>query len=72
MRIHTVLATLALACLGGCTHDAVGDRNYAGSPGSTYDAASNPPKALGAVTYDANSPIVPHDFGNSSAGAAKR
>jgi hypothetical protein len=68
MRIHTVLAALALAGLGGCAHDAVGGSNYAGSPGSTYDAASNPPQTHGAATYNPNGPIVPQDFGKSGGG----
>ena len=39
MSIRIVLIALALAGLGGCAHGAVGERSYAGSPGSTYDAA---------------------------------
>jgi hypothetical protein len=69
MRIRTVLTALTLAALGGCAH---GERNYAGSPGSAYDAALNPPQAHGVVTYDALSPIVPHDYGNGGDGAAAR
>ncbi len=69
MRIHTILAVLTLAALGGC---APGERNYAGSPGSTYDATLNPPQARGVATYDPLSPITPHDYGNSGGGAAAR
>jgi len=66
------LAALALAMpvLAGCARDGV--RSYAGSPGSTYDAAGNPPKANGAVTYNPASPITPHDFGNGGTPAPVR
>lgn len=32
---------------------------YVGQPGSTYDAAANPPKTLGVVTYDPYAPLPP-------------
>jgi len=64
-----VLLILAGAGLAGCAHDGT-DRAYAGSPGSTYDAAGNPPRAHGAATYDASAAIVPHDYGNGGDGAA--
>jgi hypothetical protein len=69
MRIRTILTALTLAALGGCAH---GEHNYTGSPGSTYDAARNPPQARGVVTYDALKPIVPHDYGNGGVGTAAR
>ena len=69
MKIHTLLIAITLVVLGGCVH-AASERKYAGSPGSTYDAALNPPQAHGVVTYDATAPIVPHDYGN--AGVATR
>jgi hypothetical protein len=52
MRVPTLIVGLALA-LGGCT--ALGDAHgpYAGEPGSTYDAAANPPQMIGTVAYDA-------------------
>jgi hypothetical protein len=67
MRLCTILAALALAALGGC---AQGEHNYAGSPGSTYDAARNPPQSRGVVAYEALSPITPHDYGNGGDSAA--
>ena len=30
---------------------------YAGQPGSTYDAAANPPRTIGTVTYDPYAPL---------------
>lgn len=69
MRIRTFLAALTLAALGGCVH---GERNYAGNPGSTYDATLNPPQARNVATYDALSPFAPHDYGNSGDGTAAR
>lgn len=72
MRIRILLASLAVAGLSGCAHDTVSGHNYAGSPGSTYDAALNPPQAHGVATYDAASPIVPHDYGNGGDSAPAR
>ena len=68
MKICTILTALTLA-LGGCAH---GEHNYAGNPGSTYDAALNPPQARGVVTYDALKPVVPYDYGNGGDAAARR
>ena len=64
MKIPSLLAALMAVTLGSCTHDALGARNYAGSPGSVYDATRNPPQAQGVVTYDPASPLLPHDYGN--------
>jgi hypothetical protein len=72
MKIRALLIVVALVALGGCAHNAANEHKYAGSPGSAYDAALNPPQAHGAVTYDAASPIVPHDYGNGGAGTATR
>lgn len=69
MRISIFLSAIILGALGGCVH---GEHNYAGSPGSTYDAMLNPPQARGVATYDALSPIAPHDYGNSGDGTAAR
>jgi hypothetical protein len=43
-------------------------RSYAGSAGSSYDAALNPPQAHGVVDDDPSLPIAPHDYGNSGNG----
>ncbi len=32
---------------------------YAGQPGSTYDAAANPPQTVGMVSYDPYAPLPP-------------
>jgi len=72
MKFRPILSGVAIAALDGCTHDTLGGRNYVGSPGSTYDPASNPPQAHGDATNNANSPIVPHDYGNGGDGAANR
>jgi len=66
MKSHTALFALVLLPLAGCAHVPGGTGlRYAGSPGSTYDAAGNPPQTNGAVTYDPASPLTPHDYGNS-------
>ena len=67
MKIHSVLLVLTLL-LAGCAGDAA--RNYAGSPGSAYDRARNPPTANGTVYYDPQSPVLPYDYGRSGEGAA--
>lgn len=64
MRPHLVLLALAYATLAGCARDGM-DRSYAGSSGSTYDAAANPPQAHGAASYNPASTLKPHDYGNS-------
>jgi hypothetical protein len=74
MRLSLVLlplAALALTALAlaGCAPNVV-NRAYAGSPGSTYDAAGNPARANGAVSYDPASPLTPHDFGHGGEGTA--
>ena len=62
MKFRPILSALALAALDSCTHDTMGGRNH----------ASNPAQVHGAATYNANSPIVPHDYGNGGDGAANR
>lgn len=47
MKVRTNLAVLTVIVLGGCAHDAIGERKYAGTRGNTYDAALNPPQAHG-------------------------
>jgi len=68
MKLLPVLA-LALAVLPGCVHNGM-YHTYAGSPGSTYDVAANPPRANGTVTYDATSAPKPYDYGNSGEATA--
>jgi len=69
MRILPVLTMLAVAALAGCTRDGV-NRSYAGSPDSTYDVATKPPRANGTVIYDATSAPKPYDYGNSGEATA--
>ena len=63
MRPRSILLPLVFATLAGCAHDGV-DRSYAGSSGSTYDAAANPPQSHGAASYNPASTLKPHDYGN--------
>jgi len=70
MIFRPALLAIALLSLAGCAREGV--HTYAGTPGSTYDQASNPAKANGAVTYDAASPLIPHDYGNGGDSAAPK
>lgn len=72
MKVRTNLTALTVIVLGGCAHDAIGERKYAGTHGNTYDAALNPPQAHGTVTYDPTLPIMAHDYGNGGDSASKR
>lgn len=72
MKNYVLLTALMLTALGGCAYNASADHKYAGGTGSTYDAALNPPQARGVVTYDVGMPLVPHDYGNGSAGTETR
>lgn len=64
MKSRLALLSLMVLSMAGCAREGV-DRSYAGSSGSTYDAAANPAQALGAVTYDPASTLAPHDYGDS-------
>lgn len=70
MKSGLVLTCLALAMLGpfnplwlpygAFVHKSWGNpnwANYAGQPGSTYDAAANPPQTIGNVTYNPYAPL---------------
>jgi hypothetical protein len=51
-------------CLGLCACASPNEGNpngaaYLGSPGSTYDASANPPRANGTVKYDPQAPLPP-------------
>jgi len=63
-----LLLFVAVLLLANCASRDNSGRSYAGSPGSTYDTALNPPKADGVVIYDPSIPIAAHDYGNSGGG----
>lgn len=53
---------VAASCLGlsACASPNEGNPNgdaYAGSPGSVYDVAANPPSTIGTVSYDPMAPL---------------
>ena len=66
--MRLIFVALAGLALSGCSILTGGnDGNpyndaYAGSPGSIYDAAANPPQTIGQVTYD---PMAPLPTGNT-------
>ena len=64
MKVLPVLATLAVAALAGCAYEGI-NHFYAGSPSSTYDVVTNPPRTNGIVTYDATRAPEPCDYGKS-------
>ena len=68
MRFGPVLLCVVFLPLANCAHLDKAGRSYAGSPGSTYNTALNPPQANGVVTYDPSIPIAAHDYGNSGGG----
>jgi len=68
MNPRPVLLVTAVLLLSSCAPHS--GRVYAGSPGSTYDANSNPAQTNGVVTYDPTIPAKPRDFGNSGSVAA--
>jgi hypothetical protein len=59
MKFAPVLALLVVP-YGALVPQSPGNPNgqsYAGQPGSTYDAAANPPKTVGTVSYDPYGPL---------------
>ena len=64
MRLHSVLLALAFATLAGCARESA-DPSYAGSSGSTYNAAVNPAWDHEAPSYNPTSPLKLRDYGNS-------
>ena len=66
MKRYLIVILLAASALAGCASHA--GRVYAGSPGSTYDANSNPAQTNGTATYDPTMSPKPRDFGNSGDG----
>lgn len=69
MKTHSALPAMTLVFLAGWAGDAA--RNYAGGPGIYYDRVGNQPRANGAVNHDAQSSLVPHDYGRSGDAAAR-
>ena len=62
MKLSIVMA--GTICLGLCACASPNEGNpngaaYLGSPGSTFDAAANPPRANGVVAYDPRAPLAP-------------
>lgn len=60
MKLSIVMA--GAMCLGLCACASPNEGNpngaaYLGSPGSTFDAAANPPRANGVVAYDPRAPL---------------
>lgn len=64
MTPYRALLCITVLLLAGCARDGM-DHSYAGSAGSSYDAAANPAQAHGAATYDPASKLTPQDFGDS-------
>ncbi len=59
MRYLALAAIGLLAC--GC---AAPPHNYAGSAGSVYDKAQQPPHEFPQSAYDPHGPVKEQDFGN--------
>lgn len=73
MKLSIVAA--GAICLGLCACASPNEGNpngaaYLGSPGSTYDAVANPPRANGVAKYDPAAPLLPVLSADTSGGSA--
>ena len=62
-------------CLGlvACASPNAGNPDgagYVGAAGSVYDASANPPRTIGAVTYDPSAPLPPDSQAMGTSGSA--
>jgi len=62
MKFPLLLSAALCLGLAACASPNEGNPDgaaYLGSPGSTYDAAANPPRTNGVVSYDPRAPLAP-------------
>ena len=62
MKLPVLISSVLCLSLAACASPNQGNPNgaaYAGTAGSTYDAAANPARTTGAVSYNPNAPIPP-------------
>lgn len=62
MKFPLLLSAALCLGLAACASPNEGNPNgaaYAGTPGSVYDTAANPPRINGTVSYDPRAPMPP-------------